>query len=1133
MDASPVESGGIGYFVQANSIERFDIQQEHWLAPVSLANASSKPTAIHVDGDGIYAAFGRAVYRYSLDGSSRVHLINMTDDVRTIHSDNDLLFINSTFGLYSNLTSINKRTNTVISTSTVYINAVNGSSISPSKNVIFGRTMGLSPSDLTFQRYSDAGVFGESGNSPYHGDFAGGSKTWVFDDERYVIDDSGNIYATSNFLHSGRLGSGITDIDFVGGTIPIVLSGKTVTSYTTGFLPSGSVELAVAGEDIFVNQRSAIIFRQSSGDSHGYSVETISLADLKATQPGDTVNPVGLAFTPDSSFVASDGTVLLFSKIHQSIFRWDPDTGSYSQSIRLLGSPEFVAYAPNTNILYTAYQDGLIRQINFNTNSVVEKPFYQLPAEPLALVTSGSFVIAQSASGAWSTLHSISAGGTQVDSKDWQFPSAGMIWNETNQSIYYFSTFSPSDLQTRRINATGADKSLILGGIGPDRDTPLHGSPLIQSPVSISPDGQLAVLGSGGIFDAVSMTLKTAALANSAIDFAWIEGNLYSMRNISNVAQVQKWTGATFAEDRVRQFPNTAIRLLAVRPNVLMLISLDDSGKPVFQLLNSNLEDTNIDGTSRITPVVDWLPPTEMLSIDRLSGAILNATANVPGTMVYSPALETRLPSGRATLTVTFTPTDTAKYRAVKKSVSIQVLGVDFGDALKPTTNPGSEYPVLLREDGARHILRNSVYLGAQIDAEFDGTPAATNTSGDNAFSVDEDGVRFSSTIFALPSFSASNVAVTASAQAFVSAWIDFNGDGDWNDENEKIAADRRVNPGTNMIAFEVPRNSKVGVTAARFRISTQTGLLPTGLANDGEVEDYMLQIRAPGEPIEINPSGSETITVTANASEVVYSQGTDVLARYPVSVFGNRFYIHEGNDSDERIEIPDNLSGDLLLLGDGSAGTDQLVLRANQHLDLTKQLTQHIRNIESIDIRGNGLNRLKLSHDAAQSITDGHSPLEIYHDAFDQVVFDGQWTVSKQRDLDGNTYHQVSSNGIVIHLYNDRLLHNPLQTNDVNHDALITPSDALLIIDLLNRRYSNDDPSAGVDSSAYFDTSNDNRVSPIDALLVINLLNQRSQSGEAEFSQSITSDISTLIDWDFELRKLRKSDQSTTMKPS
>ncbi len=1119
MTASPVESGGIGYFAHATSIERFDIQQERWLEPVTLANTSASPSAIHVDASGIYAAFGRAVYRYNPDGASRVHLLNTTNNVIAIHADENLLIINSSSGFYSNLTSINKITNAVISTSSVYLDSLYGSSIAPSKNIIFGRTEGLSPSDLTFARYNDAGVFGETGDSPYHGAYAGASKTWVFDDERYVVDDSGNIYATSNFLHSGRLGSGITDIDFVGGTVPVVLYGKTLTSYTTGFLPSGSLELAVAGEDIFVNDKSVLVFRQAVDSDQGYSVVTVALSDLKAPQPGNTVNPVGLAFTPDNSFVASDGTVLLFSKTHQSIFRWDPETSSYSQSIRLLGSPDYVAYSANTNVLYTSYQDGLIRQINLSGAAVTEESFFQLPAAPLAMVTSGSFLIAQSESGAWSTLNSISAGGILVDSKEWQYPSSGMVWNDTNQSIYYFSMYSPSDLHTRKINANGADRNLIRGGIGIDRDTPLHGSSLIQAPVSISPDGRLAVLGSGAVFDAVTMTVKTAALTNSAIDFAWSQDNLYSIRNIANVAQVQKWTGTTFAQETIRQFSNTALRLLMVRPNVLMLISLDSSGKPVFQLLNSNLEDSTIDGLSALTPKIDWTPPAEMLSIDPLSRSILNATADVPGTMTYLPALGTRLPPGRTTLSVTFSPTDTVKYRTLTKSVSIRVLGIDFGDALKPAANTGGEYPVTLAQDGARHVLRNSVYLGTTVAAEFDGVPAATNAAGGNGSGVDEDGVRFLSTIFSLPSRSASSLAVTASGMAFVSAWIDFNGDGDWNDVNEQIAVNRSVNTGMNMIAFEVPENSKIGVTAARVRISSQTGLLPTGLANDGEVEDYMLQIRTSGEPIEINPSSTGTITISTT-NEIVYSQGAFVLARYPLSVISDRIYVYNGADSDDTIEIPINVSGEMLLLGDGKAGDDRILLRANQHLDLTKQLTDHIRNIESIDIRGNGLNRLRLSPESALSVTDGLSPLEIYHDSVDQVVFDGEWEVSKRIAPNGKAYHRFYGNGVVVNLYNDRLQHNPLKASDVNLDGLITPLDALLIINKLNHRNIQNDLSNDIDFSNYVDVSGDDLITPLDVLLVINLLNLRIASGEGEFANPITSSFSQFVDWESELRR-------------
>src|SRR6185312_15883017 len=53
----------------------------------------------------------------------------------------------------------------------------------------------------------------------------------------------------------------------------------------------------------------------------------------------------------------------------------------------------------------------------------------------------------------------------------------------------------------------------------------------------------------------------------------------------------------------------------------------------------------------------------------------LNATANVPGTFVYSPAAGTVLNAGaNQTLSVTFTPTDAANYSGATATTTITVL---------------------------------------------------------------------------------------------------------------------------------------------------------------------------------------------------------------------------------------------------------------------------------------------------------------------------------------------------------------------------------------------------------------------------------------------------------------------------
>ncbi|MFN8538619.1 MAG: MBG domain-containing protein, partial [Thermomicrobiales bacterium] len=56
-----------------------------------------------------------------------------------------------------------------------------------------------------------------------------------------------------------------------------------------------------------------------------------------------------------------------------------------------------------------------------------------------------------------------------------------------------------------------------------------------------------------------------------------------------------------------------------------------------------------------------------------LGATQLNTTANVPGTFAYTPAAGTVLGAGNQTLSVTFTPTDTANYAVTSKNVSITV----------------------------------------------------------------------------------------------------------------------------------------------------------------------------------------------------------------------------------------------------------------------------------------------------------------------------------------------------------------------------------------------------------------------------------------------------------------------------
>jgi hypothetical protein len=77
-----------------------------------------------------------------------------------------------------------------------------------------------------------------------------------------------------------------------------------------------------------------------------------------------------------------------------------------------------------------------------------------------------------------------------------------------------------------------------------------------------------------------------------------------------------------------------------------------------------------------ITPTITWATPVPINYGTALSATQLNATASVAGTFTYNPASGAMLLPGQQTLSLTFTPTDTADYATVTASVTLTVNDV-------------------------------------------------------------------------------------------------------------------------------------------------------------------------------------------------------------------------------------------------------------------------------------------------------------------------------------------------------------------------------------------------------------------------------------------------------------------------
>jgi len=81
-----------------------------------------------------------------------------------------------------------------------------------------------------------------------------------------------------------------------------------------------------------------------------------------------------------------------------------------------------------------------------------------------------------------------------------------------------------------------------------------------------------------------------------------------------------------------------------------------------------------INVNAKIEPIITWINPVDISFGTLLSTTQLNATADVPGTYLYAPAIGTKLNEGtNQKLKVEFTPTDIVAYDTASKTVKINV----------------------------------------------------------------------------------------------------------------------------------------------------------------------------------------------------------------------------------------------------------------------------------------------------------------------------------------------------------------------------------------------------------------------------------------------------------------------------
>lgn len=117
---------------------------------------------------------------------------------------------------------------------------------------------------------------------------------------------------------------------------------------------------------------------------------------------------------------------------------------------------------------------------------------------------------------------------------------------------------------------------------------------------------------------------------------------------------------------------------------------------------------------NKATPTTAWSNPSAITYGTALSAAQLNATANIPGTFAYSPAAYTVLSVGSDTLSVTFTPTDTADYNNATATVSLTVNPAPLTITAK---GESKTYGTIFTPDGTTQFTASGLLNGNTISS--------------------------------------------------------------------------------------------------------------------------------------------------------------------------------------------------------------------------------------------------------------------------------------------------------------------------------------------------------------------------------------------------------------------------------
>ena len=259
---------------------------------------------------------------------------------------------------------------------------------------------------------------------------------------------------------------------------------------------------------------------------------------------------------------------------------------------------------------------------------------------------------------------------------------AALSVTATNRSKTYGQTvtFAGTEFTTSGLLNSDTVTSATLTSSGAAASATVAGSPynIVPSAAAGTGLGNYTITYNNGALTINAATLSITASNRSksygqTVTFAGTEFSSSGLVNSDTVTSVTLTSSGAGAGATVGGSPYNIVPSAAVGTGL------------------TNYSISYVNGHLTVNPVatsITWTNPADITYGTALSGAQLNASGSVPGTLVYTPPAGTVLFASNAqVLSVTLTPTDT-NYSGSSTSVLINVLKSGSANAVTSSTNP-------------------------------------------------------------------------------------------------------------------------------------------------------------------------------------------------------------------------------------------------------------------------------------------------------------------------------------------------------------------------------------------------------------------------------------------------------------